>query len=85
MGGPYAITQGTVTNANNTNYAITYAGANFNINTRPITVTADSGQSKIYGNADPVFSFTTSSLGSGVAVAGSLTRDPGETVLEWSS
>ncbi len=56
LGGPYAITQGTVTNANNTNYAITYVGDNFAINTRPITVTADAGQQKTYGNADPAIS-----------------------------
>ena len=78
-GGPYAITQGTVTNGNNPNYAITYVGANLTIDQRPITVTADA-QTKVYGDADPALTLTTSSLGTGVAVNGLLTRGAGETV-----
>ena len=76
---PYPILQGTVTNANNPNYAITYVGANFTITTRPITVTA-AAKTKIYGDSDPALTFTTSSLGTGVAIVGSLTRTAGETV-----
>jgi hypothetical protein len=78
-GGPYAIGQGSVTNANNPNYTITYVGANFTITPRPVTVTADAG-SKVYGDADPALTFTTSSLGTGTAVTGSLVRAAGETV-----
>ena len=47
-----------------------------------MTVTANAGQSKTYGEADPVFTFSTTSLGSGIPVAGALTRVAGETVLE---
>jgi hypothetical protein len=78
-GSPYAITQGTVTNANNPNYTITFIGANLTITARPITVTANA-QTKVYGEGDPVLTFTTSSLGTGAAVAGVLARDAGETV-----
>ena len=78
-GGPYAITQGTVTNANNPNYTITYVGANLTITARPITVTAVA-KSKVYGDADPALTFTNSSLGAGVDVNGALTRASGESV-----
>ena len=78
-GGPYAITQGTVTNANNPNYTITYVGANLSITARPITVTAVA-KSKVYGDADPALTFTNSSLGAGVDVNGALTRASGESV-----
>jgi len=75
-GGPYAINQGSLAAAN---YTITFTGANFTINKRPITVTADA-KTKIYGDADPALTFTTSSLGTGVAVNGVLARSAGETV-----
>ncbi len=78
-GSPYAITQGTVTDANNPNYVITFVGANLTITARPVTVTADA-KSKVYGDADPALTFTTSSLGSGAAVTGALARVAGETV-----
>ncbi len=69
--GSYRITQGSVTNANNGNYDITYVGANLDINIRPIIVTADA-LTKTYGDANPVLTFTTSGLGYGAAVQGSL-------------
>ncbi len=78
-GSPYAITQGTVTDANNPNYVITFVGANLTITARPVTVTADA-KSKVYGDADPALTFTTSSLGSGAAVTGALARVAGENV-----
>ena len=77
--GSYAITQGTL--AATSNYALTYTNGNLAVGTRPVTVTADAGQQKTYGNADPAFTFTTTSLGSGIPVAGALTRVAGETVL----
>ena len=77
--GAYAIQQGTVDSASNLNYLITYVGANLTIGQRPITVTADA-KTKVYGNIDPSLTFITSSLGSGVAVSGSLTRVVGENV-----
>ena len=38
------------------NYNITNAGAEFTINKRPITVTADA-KSKVYGNGDPALTY----------------------------
>ncbi len=35
--GSYAITQGTLTNANNTNYAITYTNGTLAVGVRPVT------------------------------------------------
>lgn len=47
------------------------------ITPKPITVTADSGQTKVYGSADPTFTYTPSEL---VTFTGSLSRDPGTDV-----
>jgi len=77
--GTYAIGQGSITNANNSNYDITYVGANFTIDKRAVTVTAGLGQGKIYGDADPSsYGYTVSGLGTGVALVGSLDRAAGE-------
>jgi hypothetical protein len=58
-----------------------FTAGNLGINARPVTVTADSGLTKVYGNSDPVsYTYTTSSLGSGVALSGALTRNAGENV-----
>ncbi len=79
--GSYAITQGGLTNAANSNYTITYVGDNFAITQRPVTVTADAGQNKVYGDADPAsYTYSNTSLGTGVALVGSLTRAAGEPV-----
>ncbi len=77
-GGPYAISQGSLANGN---YAISYTGASFAITPRPISVTADAGQTKIYGNSDPTaYGFASTSLGSGTALVGALDRAAGENV-----
>jgi hypothetical protein len=78
-GSPYAILQGTVTNANNTNYSITYSGANLTITPKPITVTADA-KTKVYGSADPALTYAAVGLVGADVLSGSLARDPGETV-----
>ncbi|GEM_PF-1343819 len=54
-----------------TTYIATYAPC-------PITITANPGQSKTYGNADPVFSYTSSQPG--VPLTGALSRAAGENV-----
>jgi hypothetical protein len=72
--GAYAITRGSVTDAANSNYAITYVPANLTIDRRDVTVTA-SAQSKIYGDANPALTFTNSSLGTGTAISGALATD----------
>ncbi|GLQ76999.1 hypothetical protein GCM10007881_05150 [Mesorhizobium huakuii] len=78
--GTYGIGQGTLTNAANANYDISYVGASFTIGKRAITVTANAGQGKIYGNADPTLGYTTSGLGNGAALVGALDRASGENV-----
>jgi hypothetical protein len=52
--GTYAIGQGTL--ALNSNYALTFVGADLTINTRPVTATADA-KSKTYGDADPALTY----------------------------
>jgi len=76
--GTYAIRQGSL---NNPNYAITFVGGTLTITQRPITVTASS-PSKVYGDADPVLTYTITSgrLVGDDTLSGSLTRDPGEDV-----
>ncbi len=73
--GSYAITIGTLSAGSN--YTITFVPANFTITPRPVTVTATAGQSKVYGNADPVFAYTSSEV---VTYTGSLSRAAGENV-----
>jgi autotransporter-associated beta strand protein len=85
IGDAYVIGQG---NLANSNYAITYVEANFAVTARSITITAtaNSGQSKIYGNADPVLNYdvqahsTNAGLVAGDVFTGALTRALGEDV-----
>ena len=78
-GGPYAISVGTL--SSQLGYTLNFAGDTFAISQRPVTVTADAGQNKVYGNADPAsYTFTNTSLGTGVALVGSLARNAGENV-----
>jgi hypothetical protein len=73
--GSYAITLGTVANAN---YAITLVIADFTIATLPIRVTADA-KSKEHGQADPELTYTVvPDLISGDQLSGSLSRVEGE-------
>jgi gliding motility-associated-like protein len=75
--GNYAIKQGTL--ALNSNYVITYTGADLSIGTRAITVAA-TAKTKIYGEADPAFAYTVTAgtLAGNDALTGTLTRDAGE-------
>ena len=82
--GLYNITQGTL--ALSSNYTLNFTpGAQFEIKTRPITVTADA-KTKTYGDPDPMFTFAVggSGLAAGDTIAsvfsGALTRAIGETV-----
>jgi hypothetical protein len=93
VGSAYAIQQGSLTivrNGTSTdvsgNYNITYNGATFAIGKRPITITVTPGQSKVYGQDDPVFAYTYTPTSAGVGLAtaavtdvfsGALARDPG--------
>src|SRR6185295_6081978 len=82
-GSPYAISQGSV---DNSNYAITYTGANLTITALAVSVTADA-KTKIYGQVDPALTFVASpAVGSALAngqtisFSGSLTRVAGENI-----
>jgi hypothetical protein len=81
--GTYAITQGTVTTANNSNYTVTFSGTpvNFTINKLAVTVTADA-KSKTYGSDDPelTYSVTSGALKSGDSLTGTLSRATGDSV-----
>jgi hypothetical protein len=77
--GTYAIGQGSLSAGSN--YAIIYAGKDFAITAKPITVTADASQTKIYGTADPIFTYSVSpSLVGSDTLTGTLTRVSGEHV-----
>ncbi|AEV99515.1 hypothetical protein A4D02_27115 [Niastella koreensis] len=76
--GSYAINQGTL--ALSSNYTLTYVANNLTITPKAITVTPDA-LSKVYGDADPVFTYTnTPALITGDAFTGTLARTPGENV-----
>ncbi|WP_376094036.1 MBG domain-containing protein [Roseomonas sp. CCTCC AB2023176] len=60
--GSYAILQGTLADASNPNYAITYLGADLTVTPRPILVSADP-QSRIYGDANPALTVTLGGAG----------------------
>jgi hypothetical protein len=66
----YAINQGTLATSAGSNYSIQYTGANFAITARPIYVTADAGQTKVYGEADPTFAYTTAAKATGSGLMG---------------
>ncbi|WP_182651935.1 MBG domain-containing protein, partial [Flavobacterium sp. SOK18b] len=77
--GNYAITQGNLSAGSN--YDISYISKDFSITAKPITVTADASQTKVYGTANPVYSYTVSpSLVSGNSFTGALTRAAGENI-----
>jgi gliding motility-associated-like protein len=80
--GTYAIQQNDLTTANNPNYTITYVGNNFTITQKPITITVDPNQTKVYGTANPAtYTYAVSPSLTGLATLnGSLTRLAGEPV-----
>ena len=82
--GLYEITLGTLT-SDSTNHTLVLDATtvNFEITARPITVTADAGQSKVYGQADPLpFTYTVSDgpLQGDDEFSGALDRAAGEDV-----
>ena len=68
-------------------YHFSYSDGTLSIDRRPVTVTADAGQHKTYGDADPALTYSAEaqSAGRGLvgndSLSGSLTRDAGENVL----
>ncbi|MHA7128113.1 MBG domain-containing protein [Algoriphagus namhaensis] len=79
--GNYAINQGTL--AAGDNYTIDFTGADFAITKKTLTITVDEGQSKIYGEEDPKYTFQASGFENGddeEILTGYLERAEGETV-----
>ncbi len=77
--GDYTINQGSLTAG--TKYLITYVGADFSITAKPIMVTADASQTKVYGTVDPVFAYSVSpNLVGNDTFTGALTRVAGNNV-----
>ncbi|WP_339864214.1 MBG domain-containing protein [uncultured Algoriphagus sp.] len=77
------------TNAGTQEVTATITGSNFTtlelkadltITPATVTVTADSGQSKVFGEADPELTYTNSTLVEGNTIEGSLSRATGESV-----
>lgn len=79
--GNYTINQGTLTL--NANYTVTFVGAQFAITPKAVAVAANSGQSKVYGSADPSFTYSITAgaplIGTD-AFTGALGRATGENV-----
>jgi hypothetical protein len=79
-GGPYVYNIGTLSAG--ANYSVTMSGSNtFAITAKAITVSADAGQSKVYGAVDPTYTYTPSeALAAGNSFIGAIVRIAGETV-----
>ena len=80
--GYYAITQGTVTVADN--YEISFTGADFNISKKTISVSANANQSKVYGDAEPTLTYTADALVGDDNFSGEITRVTGEDVSTYA-
>lgn len=68
----------------NENFEISYAFGNVNILPKTITIQPDAGQTKIYGSADPVFTFTNDAGLSLADFSGKLGRVSGNNVGEYA-
>jgi gliding motility-associated-like protein len=79
--GSYAINLGSL--EANDNYSIDFTGADFAITAKTLNVAADAGQKKVYGSADPIFSYTATGLefeDDASILSGTLNRSGGENV-----
>ena len=77
--GQYEITQGTITNENNSNYAISFvSGKTFTITAKELMITPNDNQEKTYGEEDPTLTYTVSGLVEGDTLNGTLGRETGE-------
>ncbi|MCR9229061.1 MAG: hypothetical protein NXH90_16700 [Flavobacteriaceae bacterium] len=78
--GNYAIT---VSGYSSSNYMVDYVAGDFEISPAVVSILVDSGQSKLFGTADPVFSYTASGFTNGDSegiLTGTLQRAVGEDV-----
>ena len=68
----------TLTGTRAFNYSLTQPTLTADITPKGLSITADSGQSKIKGASDPIFTYSSSGLISPDAISGSLSRIAGE-------
>jgi hypothetical protein len=82
--GTYVISQGTL--GLSANYALSFTDSTLTIDQKPITVTANMGQQKMYGEVDPAFAYTITSgaLEDGDVLSGALERASGSAVGEYA-
>src|SRR5204863_431792 len=79
--GLYAITLGTLSAGGNYELSLSGTAVNFEITKKPITITANGGQQKVYGQSDPTLTFAPSpALLGGDGFTGHLDRASGENV-----
>ena len=80
-GGPYAITQGTLTASSN--YRVAFTGSTLAITPAALTVTAKP-ETKVFGSADPTLAYTASGFQfddtAATVLSGQLSRAAGQTV-----
>jgi gliding motility-associated-like protein len=79
--GSYGLTLGDLSGGGN--YTLDFTAADFVVNQQTLSITADAGQSKTYGEADPTFAFSSSGFVNGEdesLLTGALSREPGEAV-----
>ncbi|SFJ96018.1 MBG domain-containing protein [Parapedobacter indicus] len=77
----YAITQGTLDAGGN--YTMAFAGADFAITPATLTISADAGQDKVYGSAEPALTYSATGfelMDDESILTGALIRAPGEDV-----
>ncbi|MDV7402541.1 MBG domain-containing protein, partial [Arthrospira platensis SPKY1] len=85
LAGGHNIVPSNATGINNFNpayYNITYVNGTLFVEQRPITITVNTGQNKVYSTADPVFGYmlTSGNLVNGDVFSGALARATGENV-----
>jgi hypothetical protein len=76
--GIYAITLGTLSAGPNYSLSLSTTTVNFAITAKPVTITPGSDQSKVFGDADPTFTFTNDGGLAAGAFTGALSRVAGE-------
>jgi hypothetical protein len=79
--GGYAITQGDLSAGGN--YTINFTSADFEITTKELVITPGSGQTKVYGQPDPAFTFSATGFelsDDETIISGSLQRAAGQNV-----
>ena len=78
--GSYAIDLGTLAAGGNYNLSLSAPTVNFTITAKPVTITPDSAQGKVYGASDPALTFTNNGGLAAADFTGALGRAAGDSV-----